>query len=190
MRPLVAAVAITVAVVSGCGGDEKNETREPQPAKNPESSQARREPDRPTERGSRDPARFPAEARSSFEDSVTAARHARPRPRGRFSASVDELPIRKPPLPIQQYVITKGSHEIIARPNARDYFCLGGVDARHAAVIAFYTEARRRFSMRRIRDFSLVIAPISPTLEHIRPLAHARDDTVTLTGFGQTERAC
>ena len=144
-----------------------------------------------------DPAKLRDEAAKSFKASERQAKRDRQRDpdardderREPFVAVATTLPIRRPPLPIQQYVLDRG-HRIIARPSARDFFCDRDVDERRLAVEAFYREADKRFRAGGIRDFSLLVAEHSPTLESIKPLATAEDGKVELTKRGRGDRDC
>jgi hypothetical protein len=202
----LACTLIAVAcAVAACGGEDDGAERAKPVAPTPDQAADSAAPDREerseeegdeneredrTERGSRDPSRFGREARRSFRQ---ARAQSKDRPRAgnsRMERALAGLPIGEPPLPIQQYISTEGKHELVARPNAMDFFCIGGVEARRAAVAAFFAEARKRFVRYGLDDFSLVIASNSSDISQIRPLARVRRGIVTLTPLGHSRRDC
>jgi len=107
----------------------------------------------------------------------------------RFEAFLDVLPIRKPPLPIQQYMSAEGSARLVARPRARDFFCGWDIATRKAAIEAFYRQAVRVARAARVRGFSLVVDALRETGD-VRPLAYGRHGSVTLTRRGRKRGSC
>src|SRR5215204_133477 len=175
----VAAFAFTVTVLGACGG-ENSANRDDRPKAPSAPSERDDEGDDaidPVAHGSRDPKRFPAEAADSF---AKAARTASAKG-SRLEQAQDKLPIRQPPLPIQQYVFTDKSHRVVARLDPPDYFCIGDTTARRAAIEAYFTEAREAFSTHDIGDLTLIVALTSENIDHFKVLARADQAGVKLT---------
>jgi len=57
--------------------------------------------------------------------------------------------------------------------------------ARAAAVRAFYRDAEKVVKKKGIRDFVLVVTPLTKTTEHLPPFAIGRDGTASLTPLGR-----
>ncbi len=109
--------------------------------------------------------------------------------KGAFNHVLAELPIREPPLRVQQYIVDQG-HDVIARPNAKDFFCGRTLADRLAVVAAFYREADKRFRARGINDFELTVAPLSSNYDTIRVLAVGKNRKVRLTRHGRARGPC
>jgi len=153
-----------------------------------------------TDTGSGDPTKFAGEAARAFDDGRAKAKRLRPARRkdltdeeqralgatSPFLQAQETLPIRQPPLPVQQYIVQERSHVITARPDLGDFLCrLRTPAARLAAVRAFYLEADAVFRSYGVRRWQLVVAPYSNSTSDIEPLARASSGSVVLTPFGR-----
>jgi hypothetical protein len=105
-----------------------------------------------------------------------------------FDRVIDTLPIREPPLPVQQYMSFGGRHLLVVRPTAHDYYCLS-VGQRQAVVAAFSAQATPLFRSRGIHDASFVFDALRST-GVVHPLARARGSSVSLTALGRQRRSC
>jgi hypothetical protein len=92
-------------------------------------------------------------------------------------------------LPIQQYVTTDHSHELIVRPAASDFYCRLTPPQRLAAITAFYRQADAAFKARGIDDLPLVVDINRSTL-NVRPVARADHRHIELTRRGRRRRNC
>ena len=105
-----------------------------------------------------------------------------------FEETVATLPIRKPPLFVQQY-ITDGNTVYTAVAPKR-FFC-GRSPARRKVVVAqFYRDADRRFRRRGIENFVKIVTPVAETLEELPALAIGRKGSVSLTKRGRAKGPC
>lgn len=57
---------------------------------------------------------------------------------------------------------------------------------RAAAVRAFYRDAEKVFKEKGIRDFVLVVTPLTKTTEQLPPFAVGRNGSTSLTPLGRT----
>ncbi len=111
-----------------------------------------------------------------------------PKPTG-FEKVVDALPIRKPPLYVEQYGTFEDSHRLETAVDRKRFFCGKTPDQRQAAVAAFYRSADRRFRASGIRDFVQVVT--LPGKTGTGPtLAVARQGSVSLTRLGRGRGRC
>lgn len=133
-----------------------------------------------------------------------------------FDKAIDELPLRKPPLDVEQWVtdlppdklqtkaarerfyrmsdraraaIVKnfyrsGPHKLYARVDLKRFYGMSQ-RAREAAVKAFYRDAMPWFKKAGIKDFVLVVTPLTETLEKLPALALGRAGSATLTPLGR-----
>jgi hypothetical protein len=185
-----------MTVLAGCGGSNAG----PAPAK-PIPHAAVRQPAskasipgrkvRPAAGSS--PAEILAQTRQSFAQGAREAAAAPAAPgahagESRFDSVINMLPIRKPPLPIQQYMSFSGRHLLVVRPAAHDYYCLS-LEQRQAAVAAFSAQATELFRRNGIDDASFVVDALRPT-GVVHPLARARGSSVSLTPLGRQARGC
>ena len=126
---------------------------------------------------------------------------------------VDELPFREPPLNVRQWVFTDRSptldtiaarrrfyrmsareqlrlltpkleHTLYARVDEKQFYALSE-QAREAAVRTFYRAADALFRKAGIRDFVLVVSPLTESVDKLPALAVGRDGTATLTLLGR-----
>jgi hypothetical protein len=130
-----------------------------------------------------------------------------------FDEAVGKLPFRKPPLRVLQWVLTdrshtldsradrerfyrlseraqtqwltpKPEHKLYARVNEAEFYAMSE-GARAKAVKVFYRSARRLFQHEGIRDFVLVVTPLTEALEHLPAFAVGRDGSASLTPLGR-----
>ena len=103
---------------------------------------------------------------------------------------LDGLPVREPPLYVQQYVTVEGSHRVYTVVEAKRFFCGRSPARRKAAVTAFYRSADRRFRRAGIDDFVQVVAPVGGRAGELPALAVARKGSVRLTARGRAKGPC
>ena len=108
----------------------------------------------------------------------------------RFERIVSELPIRKPPLFVEQYITSRGSSTVYTAVAPKRFFCGRSAARRKAAVSSFYRDADRLFRRRGVDDFALVVTPIAETTESLPALATGRDGKVSLTRRGRSKGPC
>ena len=130
-----------------------------------------------------------------------------------FDRAVDELPLRKPPLHVRQWVMTdqgptldtradrdrfyrlsereqsqmlipKLEHRLYARVDEKQFYAMSE-RAREAAVKAFYRDAEKVFRKAGFRDFELVVSPLTDNLEQLPELAVGRNGSAALTALGR-----
>lgn len=104
-----------------------------------------------------------------------------------FDRAVDALPLRKPPLHVEQFLLQENGHELVVRTSR--FFCRGSLSDRRAAVRAFYEGAREVMRAHGIEDFVLVVDALRETGE-VKPLARAAGDDVTITARGRRPGRC
>jgi hypothetical protein len=198
-----AAFAVTALALglSGCDGSGNHGARDrvassrgtqrpPAPAHRPGSAQARQQVPSPSSLTS---ARLHTAIKRAFDAARSQASQAPPitgehGTQARFDSVIAMLPIRLPPLPIQQYMTNRGSHRVVIRPTEHDYYCLPL--GRRAAVIAAYSkEATALFKGRGIDGVSFVVDALRATGD-VHPLARARGSSVSLTVLGRRRRSC
>lgn len=106
-----------------------------------------------------------------------------------FGGAVDELPLRKPPLHVQQFVLEGDSHDLVVRVAPRRFLCDLSAEQRVTAVRAYFTAAERVMRDAGVRDFRLTVDAVRDTGE-VRPLARASERGVHLTARGRDTRSC
>lgn len=133
-----------------------------------------------------------------------------------FDRAIDKLPLRKPPLEVEQWVTDSPPDKLSSDAARKRFYRLPArarkaavrrfyrsaptklyarVDkdrwyrmserARAAAVRAFYRDAEKVVNKKGIRDFVLVVAPLTETTEHLPPFAIGRGGTTSLTPLGR-----
>ncbi len=134
-----------------------------------------------------------------------------------FDKAIDRLPFRKAPLHVRQWVtidpsytldtlaqrerfyrmsereqarllIRKPKHTLYARVDPERFYAMSE-RARAAAVKAFYRDAQRAFETAGIRDFVLVVTPLSETIGELPALAVGREGSASLTLLGRARSA-
>jgi hypothetical protein len=108
----------------------------------------------------------------------------------RFEKILAELPIRKPPLFVEQYITSGGSSTVYTAVAPKRFFCGRSAARRKAAVSAFYRDADRLFRRRGVEDFAMVVTPVTETIESLPALATGRDGKVSLTRRGRAKGPC
>lgn len=103
---------------------------------------------------------------------------------------VSDLPIRKPPLFVEQYITSKGSSTVYTAVGPKRFFCGMSVARRKAAVTEFYRTADKRFRSKGVRDFVQVVTPVAETTERLPALAIGRKGSVRLTARGRAKGPC
>ena len=81
-----------------------------------------------------------------------------------------------------------GPHTLYARVDPKRFYGMS-VRARQAAVKAFYRDARPWFTKAGIKDFVLIVTPLTDTLEQLPAYAVGRGDSITLTPLGRAPDA-
>ena len=107
-----------------------------------------------------------------------------------FEKLVGRLPVRKPPLFVEQYITSRGSSTVYTAVAPRRFFCGRSPARRRDAVSSFYRDADRLFRRGGVEDFALVVTPVSETTESLPALATGRDGKVSLTRRGRGKGPC
>lgn len=201
-------LALLVAVLAvGCSDDDEEAGRE-DASTNPETAavekpdprrKAADEPRRGKAKGTTakkkpSKAELEAERRALKREGAQDRKEDREFDRGfsetRFEKIVSELPVRRPPLFVEQYITSKGSTTVYTAVAPRRFFCGRSPARRRAAVSSFYRDADRLFRRRGVKDFVLVVTPIAETTESLPALAMGRDGKVSLTRRGRAKGPC
>ena len=201
-------VAILIAVfAAGCAGDDEEAGKEGAPTTAEtapvEKPDARRKPAGKASRRKRKGTtakRKPSKAELEAERRALKREAARDRKEDRefdrafretpFERAVAQLPVRRPPLFVEQYITSTGSSTVYTAVAPKRFFCGRSVARRKAAVSAFYRDAERLFRRRGIKDFALVVTPTAETTESLPALATGRDGKVSLTRRGRAKGRC
>ena len=107
-----------------------------------------------------------------------------------FEKLVADLPIRKPPLFVEQYITSRGSSTVYTAVATKRFFCGRSAARRKAAVSAFYRDADRVFRRGGVKNFVQIVTPIAETTERLPALAVGRDGKVSLTKRGRAKGPC
>jgi hypothetical protein len=107
-----------------------------------------------------------------------------------FEKLISELPIRKPPLYVEQYITNPGSHKLYTAVARKRFFCTLTPGQRALAVQVFYRDASKVFRAGGVKDFVQVVTPLAETTERLPALAVARHGSVQLTGLGRARGRC
>lgn len=107
-----------------------------------------------------------------------------------FERILTQLPIRKPPLFVEQYITERDSSTVYTAVSPKRFFCGRSTAQRKAAVTAFYRDADRLFRRGGVKDFVQVVTPIAETTEELPALARGRNGSVTLTKRGRGKGPC
>ena len=197
---LVSLVALLAAGCSGDdeeSGDEKASTNaETAPVTKPEPRGKTADKRRRSTTAKRKPskAELEEERRALKREAARDRKEDREFDRGfretRFEKIVGRLPIRKPPLFVEQYITSSGSSTVYAAVAPRRFFCGRPPARRTAAVRSFYRDADRLFRRGGVEDFALVVTPIAETTESLPALATGRDGRVSLSRRGRAKGPC
>ena len=103
---------------------------------------------------------------------------------------VSELPIRKPPLFVEQYITSKGSSTVYTAVDPKRFMCGVSLARRRAAVTAFYRDADRRLRGAGVKGFVQVVTPVAETTARLPALAIGRGGSVSLTARGRAKGPC
>lgn len=107
-----------------------------------------------------------------------------------FERLVAQLPIRKPPLFVEQYITSRGSSTVYTAVDPKRFFCGRSAARRRAAVSSFYRDADRVFRRGGVDDFVQIVTPIAETTERLPALATGREGKVSLTKRGRAKGPC
>lgn len=194
-RPIIVAalIGLTIAALgipSACGGDDDSSkgaatTTAPEPnvAKSedpPKGGAAPGPTDEELQQDVREQEREREEDRK-FDESFRESP---------FDKLVNKLPIREPPLYVEQYITTTGSHTIYTAVDRKRFLCDLNARQRGKAVAGFYRSADRVFRSGGVNDFVQVVTPATPTREELPALATARKGSVSLTKLGRDSDGC
>ena len=203
---LMLAAAIAVLAVGCSGGDEdsgKEETSttaETAPAEKPKPRRGKPEKRSRAGKGKATPARKISKAELEEERRALKKEAAQDRKEDRefdrsfdetaFEKLVAELPIRKPPLYVEQYITSRGSSTVYTAVASKRFFCNRSAARREAAVRSFYRDADRVFRRGGVDDFVQIVTPIAETTEELPALAVGRNGKVSLTKRGRAKGPC
>jgi len=107
-----------------------------------------------------------------------------------YDKLLGRLPIREPPLYVEQYITVEGGRHKVYTAVSRKRFCRVSPTQRQAAVEAFYRDADALFRRNGISDFVQVVTPVSQTAETFPALAVGRNGSASLTRRGRTGAFC
>ena len=107
-----------------------------------------------------------------------------------FEKIVGGLPVRKPPLFVEQYITESGRSTVYTAVAPKRFFCGRSAARRKAAVSSFYRDADKLFRRRGVEDFVQVVTPIAETTERLPALAIGRNGKVSLTERGRGKGPC
>ncbi len=105
-----------------------------------------------------------------------------------FDKAVDILPMKKPPLYVEQ-VILDDTHTLVVRSKSRRFFCGRTEEQRLAAVAYYYGLAESAMTANGIDDFVLIVDGLRETGD-VMPLARGADGKVSLTARGRGRGPC
>lgn len=93
-----------------------------------------------------------------------------------FDKLIAKLPIRRPPLYVEQYITDKG-HTIYTAVARKRFVCKMSAQQRKKAVAEFYRAANKSFLAGGIKDLAVIVTPLAETIESFprsRPQKKAR----------------
>jgi hypothetical protein len=180
-RRLIVLTLLAIALgLAACGGDDSSDDKTAasttaQKKRPPtEAEAARREAQ--DEKAQQEELKKEKESDEDFDRSFSESS---------FERLVGKLPLKAPPLYVQQY-ITGDGHKLYTAVE-RQRFCTLSPAKREAAVTASYKSADKSFRAAGVKDFEQVVTPLSDSIENLPALATASAGTVKLTARG---RAC
>jgi len=181
MLAAMLALAIPVlAVLSRCARDDRYSNR---------ATPVQTEPQAARENAPSDE-ELQEEVRERDRDRAEEQKFDEPFRRTRFDRLIAKLPIRKPPLYVEQYITTSGSHKLYTAVNRKRFLCDLDVAQRKQAVADFYRTATKVFREGGVNDLVQVVTPASQTTEELPAIAMARDGSVSLTRLGRARDGC
>jgi hypothetical protein len=95
-----------------------------------------------------------------------------------------ELPLRKPPLHVVQWVTDSPLDKLHSKAERERFYGMS-VRARQAAVKAFYRDADPLLKKAGLKDFVLVVTPLTETTKDLPAFAIGRDGSASLTDLGR-----
>ncbi len=107
-----------------------------------------------------------------------------------FEKLVAKLPIREPPLYVEQYITSRDSSTVYTAVASKRFFCGRSAARRKAAVASFYRDADKVFRRGGVEDFVQIVTPIAETTESLPALAIGRKGKVSLTERGRAKGPC
>lgn len=105
-----------------------------------------------------------------------------------YDKAVDSLPIKKPPLYVEQ-VMLDTTRTLVVRTKSRRFFCGRTEEQRLAAVGDYYGLAESAMTANGIEDFALIVDGLRETGD-VKPLARGADGKVALTARGRGRGPC
>lgn len=213
LRPTALLATLVAVVAIGCGGDDENGSEGERAATSPTVTDRAQKPDtrERRERAAKNGRRGSKKGRGTVEKRPSKAERRQERARERreaerdrkedrefdrafrqtaFEKLVGQLPVRKPPLYVEQYITEQKSHRIYTAVDPKRFFCGKTPARRKSAVSAFYRDASRSFRRRGIDDFVQVVTPLAETVDNLPALAVAREGSVSLTRRGRGKGPC
>lgn len=101
-----------------------------------------------------------------------------------FERAIHNLPIRRPPLYVEQYITGEGHKVYTAVDEKR--FCKLSRAEREAAVSSFYRAADRSLRRVGVKDFVQVVTPLAATIDDLPALATGQAGKVSLSRRGRS----
>ncbi len=177
---LVTLVIGASAVFAACAGDDESSERAAPAETETEARQETRSTAEDLQEARRERERDREEDRK-FDEAFRETR---------FDKLVAKLPIRKPPLYVEQYITTDGSHKVYTAVNRKRFLCELDAGERRRAVARFYEKADEVFRAGGVEDFVQVVTVTSETADGLPALATARKGSVSLTPLGRARGRC
>lgn len=106
-----------------------------------------------------------------------------------FEKLTSQLPVRKAPLYVEQYITGEG-HKVYTAVDEKRFLCRMTVAQRKKAVASFFQAADKLMRSGGTDDFVQVVTPLSADIERLPALATARKGSVTLTARGRGRGPC
>ena len=187
LRPLFALTALLAALAVGCSGDDE------EPGKAAEERRAGADKAQ-TAKNKPSKADLATERRALAKEAERDRKADRELDRGfsetPFEKIVGQLPIRKPPLFVEQYITSEGSSTVYTAVARKRFLCGRSPADRKAAVSRFYRDADKLFRRSGVKGFVQIVTPIAETTDRLPALAVARQGSVSLTKRGRAKGRC
>lgn len=177
-----AALLALTPVAAGCNGDDDEKTatgpttttgdraKSPPPPKEREEALREAAEAKQQQRELKDLDKDDEKIEESFEESP-------------FERAILKLPVRRPPLYVQQYITGEGHKVYTAVDEKR--FCKMSRAKRQAAVTSFYKAADRSLRRAGVKDYVQVVTPLAATTEELPALATGQAGKVSLSRRGR-----